>query len=408
MTKKVLFLSEACILDPNSGAAIEMMGWLNILTAHGHACHSVTMSIFDGQNEFPLKKEVFPDIDLERNVGNRVRSHVNGIEHNVIYVGTTVGPRVPVTLIDKFIAAAAEDLRRIRPDIVICYGGRNLIPLLKLARSMGARTVFYLCNASYYADKRDVFSHVDRIVTPSGALRDLYEDRLGLEGMTVVRNRVQPFFARRSLVQKFFLERQRTGFVTMLNPTLLKGVTIFLQIANAMQARRDDISFLSVESRGTQQEVESLINGANLIRNIWWVQRQTNMRAVLARTAVLLVPSIYFEAAGRVIAEAQLAGIPVLATRNGGIPEQLNGAGDLFDVPAGFAGENYYHIPPLDDVRPWVDRIEELMTDQARYLAACKRALAAGTAFAPDVVDREILGLIRSVGEDAKEAESAA
>ncbi|MEZ5676402.1 MAG: glycosyltransferase [Thalassovita sp.] len=58
-----------------------------------------------------------------------------------------------------------------------------------------------------------------------------------------------------------------------------------------------------------------------------WVQRQTNIRAVLARTAVLMVPSIYFEAAGRVIAEAMLAGIPVLATRNGSIPEQLNGGG---------------------------------------------------------------------------------
>lgn len=392
--QKIMFLSEACILDPNSGAAIEMLGWLNILTAHGYDCSSVTMSIFDGPDEFPLRQEIFPDVDFARNVGNRIRTRIQNVEHNVIYAGTTVGPKVPVHLINKFISAAAEDIRRIRPDVVVCYGGRNLIPLLKLAGQQGARTVFYLCNASYHDDKREVFSHIDQIVTPSQALRDLYRDRFGFSDVAVVHNRVQPFVDRKALTQKRFLERQRNGFVTMINPALLKGVTVFLQVANAMQARRSDVTFLAVESRGTQQEVESLINGARQIKNIWWVQRQMNMRTVLARTAVLLVPSIYFEAAGRVIAEAQLAGIPVLATRNGGIPEQMNGAGFLFDIPAGFTGDSYYHIPSLEEVKPWVDRIDELMSDDAKYLAASKRALAAGAAFAPEAVNREILDLV--------------
>ena len=394
--KKVLFLSESCVLDPNSGAAIEMLGWLNILTARGYDCASVTLSLFDGASEFPIGKNIFPNVDLTKAVGNRLRCFVNNIEHNIFYAGTSVGPKVTVQMIDKFVHAAAEDIRRIKPGVVICYGGRNLIPLLRLAKSMGARTVFYLCNASYKKDRSDVFEQIDQIVTPSQALSHLYFERLGLANTCVVPNRVQRFFSAKSLNKKSILERQRTGFVTMINPDLSKGVSIFLQVANTLQARGKDTTFLAVESRGTQHEVETMINGAHDIRNIWWVQRQTNMRAVLARTAVLMVPSIYYEAAGRVIAEALLAGIPVLATRNGGIPEQLNGGGTLFDIPGEFDNQNGHYIPTLQQVAPWADRIDDLMQNKSVYLAECKRALAAAQKFAADAVDRAILDVVEN------------
>lgn len=406
--KKVLFLSESCVLDPNSGAAIEMMGWLNILTARGYDCSSVTMSLFDGTTEFPMGKDIFPNLDLSQNVGKRLRCFINKVEHNVFYTGTSIGPKVTVSMVDKFIMAAAEDIRRISPDVVVCYGGRNLIPLLKLARSKGARTVFYLCNASYQQDRREVFDYIDQVVTPSDALGDLYRDRLGLEGIQTVPIRVQRFFPAKSLTQKFLLERQRNGFVTMINPDLSKGGSIFLQVANLLQTRRRPTTFLAVESRATQEEVEAMINGASQIRNIWWVQRQTNIRAVLARTAVLMVPSIYFEAAGRVIAEAMLAGIPVLATRNGGIPEQLNGGGTLFDIPAGFSGKNAQYIPTLDEVAPWADRIDELMMKDAAYVAACKRALTAADKFAAESVDQMIVAVIEGADVQAEIAEPVA
>src|SRR5439155_43400 len=53
---------------------------------------------------------------------------------------------------------------------------------------------------------------------------------------------------------------------------------------------------------------------------------------------VVLVPSTYPEAWGRVAGESQASGIPVLASRLGGLPEAVDGGGLLVDSDAGFDG----------------------------------------------------------------------
>jgi len=53
------------------------------------------------------------------------------------------------------------------------------------------------------------------------------------------------------------------------------------------------------------------------------------------RASVLLVPSIWFEPAGLVIYQAQVAGLPVIASDSGGIPELLAGRDDSLVLPAG-------------------------------------------------------------------------
>jgi len=57
------------------------------------------------------------------------------------------------------------------------------------------------------------------------------------------------------------------------------------------------------------------------------------------RASVLLVPSIWFEPAGLVIYQAQVAGLPVIASDSGGIPELLSGRADSLIVPAGDHGK---------------------------------------------------------------------
>jgi glycosyltransferase involved in cell wall biosynthesis len=53
------------------------------------------------------------------------------------------------------------------------------------------------------------------------------------------------------------------------------------------------------------------------------------------RASVLLVPSIWFEPAGLVIYQAQVAGLPVVGSDSGGIPELLAGRDDSLVLPAG-------------------------------------------------------------------------
>jgi glycosyltransferase involved in cell wall biosynthesis len=393
MAAKILFLSEACILDPNSGAAIEMLGWLNILAGHGYDVYSSCLSIFDGDEEFPIQTEIFPDVDLSRNIGNRIRTFLNEVEHNVFYAGTSVGPRVSREKIDAFIKSAAEDINRIKPDIVLGYGGPNLVGLRKLAKSHGAKTIFNLHNASYGVDKQGSFDAIDIIVTPSHALKDLYEDRFGFSNIHVVSNRVRRILPKSSLKRKFLLDRREKGFATIVNPTILKGGAIFLQIANQCAQPLPNLTFLAVESRGSRKAIEEDIKGANRLNNIWWVQRQKNIKNLFERVSILLVPSVYFEAAGRVVVEAQMAGIPVLATNNGGLPETLNGAGKLFPIPESVM-KDFQTVPTANEVKAWVEELMKLSTDSEYYLKKCKQAVRAAEKYDEENVDRSILNCI--------------
>jgi glycosyltransferase involved in cell wall biosynthesis len=394
--KKVLFLSEACVLDPNSGAAIEMLGWLNILAGNGYQCFSSCLSIFDGEMEFPIQEDIFPDVVLSENVGNRIRTFVNNVEHNVFYAGSSVGSKISREKIDAFIKSAAEDIQRIKPDVVLGYGGPNLVALRRLAKKLGAKTAFNLHNASYEKEKQNSFGEIDKIFTPSGALKNLYEDRFGFKNISVVHNRVRRFIPKSTLKNQYLLERRKKGFVTIINPSILKGCAIFLQIANQSKVESPKTVFLAVESRADQSSIEGSIKGASRLNNIWWVQRQKNMQQLYERVSVLLVPSIYFEAAGRVIIEAQMAGIPVLATDNGGIPETLNGAGSLFPIPESILA-NAYSVPKGPEVKEWVNKIVKLMDNDKYYVASCKAALKASGKFDEENVDREIIDAVDSL-----------
>lgn len=65
--------------------------------------------------------------------------------------------------------------------------------------------------------------------------------------------------------------------------------------------------------------------------NIAYFQLQTDLSNIWNETKLLIVPSIVEEAFGRVIVEASIRGIPVIAHNKGGISEALNGAGILLN-----------------------------------------------------------------------------
>jgi glycosyltransferase involved in cell wall biosynthesis len=383
-----MFLSEMCILDRNSGAAISMHHWLKMLAANGWDVSSVSMSLFDGADEYPFHEELPTAINPAQHVGKRIRLKRDGIEHNIFNLGTSVGRNMDMALTTKFQSAAAEDIRRISPDIVIGFGSPNLVPLRALARSLGARTVFYLANDSYAEERRACFEQVDAIVTPSASLAARYKDKLGLEAHALG-SYIPDFAAVPKPSQKQIEDRRRSGFVTLVNPSIVKGGLFFLHIASVMERVAPEITFLTIESRSTRAQIEAMVNNASKLRNIWWIPRQSDMHRVYQRTSLLLMPSVWFEAAGRVVPEAQTHAVPVLAHRHGALEEQVGTGGAFINLEDRFV-KNMAELPSRAEVMPWIKEIRRILGSQSLYGEMARRALVSADRYRPEMRAQEI------------------
>ncbi|WP_299625798.1 glycosyltransferase [Pelagibius sp.] len=114
--------------------------------------------------------------------------------------------------------------------------------------------------------------------------------------------------------------------VTFVNPHPVKGA----DLAFAVAALCPDIPFCFVEgwpmNRDEKMTLESRVAAHP---NVRLHARTHDMRTVYAATRCLLVPSQWEEAWGRVVTEAQFSGIPVIASRRGGLPEAVGPGGRL-------------------------------------------------------------------------------
>ncbi|WP_425406785.1 glycosyltransferase [Hwanghaeella sp.] len=148
------------------------------------------------------------------------------------------------------------------------------------------------------------------------------------------------------------------GMVTLINPVPAKGVELVLDLA----ARHRDLPFLFVEGWALPPKQRSVLQGrAARTGNIRWHPRVADMRQVYARTRLLLVPSRWKEAWGRVVTEAQISGIPVLASDHGGLPESVGAGGYLL---------------PVDDLDAWSDHLVRIMTNDSAWAALSAQASA--------------------------------
>jgi len=73
--------------------------------------------------------------------------------------------------------------------------------------------------------------------------------------------------------------------------------------------------------------------------------------ALLRGARALLSPSFWFEGAGKVVQEAYATGVPVLASRAGGLPEIVQ------DKVSGLL------LPPPTDSRAWIQGVDQLLDD---------------------------------------------
>lgn len=127
-----------------------------------------------------------------------------------------------------------------------------------------------------------------------------------------------------SLDAKFDVVGDSHGYITMINPSKVKGIDTFLEIARLLPTQQ----FLLVESWTLgDAALETLKNKLATLPNVRFSRRVPDVQEIYRQTKLLLVPSIWEEAFGRVVIEAQSCRIPVIASHRGGLPEAVGDGG---------------------------------------------------------------------------------
>jgi len=365
---KLLFSAINCTLDHSNGAAISIRTLLRFLSRYGVECRSFSASVFDrpafGTAEETLLQAGALPVQEPGYPQTLWLAEDEEVQHYVVQTkGITqmaLSRDEEQTLFNRVLNA----LDQYQPDVLLIYGARPYErSLLKKAQERGIATVFNLVNPGYKSI--EAFTHVDMIFTDSMATAELYRERLGLNGRVIGKFIDPPVVPANS----------RPEYVTFINPLAEKGVTLFLRIAELAAQTLPEAKFLVVESRARLEDAEAR-SGLPVSRlgNVRTIGLQRDMGPVFGATKVVLMPSVWHESAGRVVVEACAMGIPIVASRRGGIPEVAGDAAILLDPPQPLI-DHHWLVPPLTEAIPWVEALRQLLTEPEVYQTYHQAAL---------------------------------
>ncbi len=238
------------------------------------------------------------------------------------------------------------------PDLIVIMGGA-VVPAARAARMTGVPVSVQVHDVEFDWHKGDFSELSDlQIVANSNFTAEKYHKCFGVTSEVVY-----PYMP----LERFRVNTRRTH-VTFVNPIIRKGLRLALEIA----ALCPEIAFEFVgKLPDVDEQGQKVCWGGNIGRNITLTPFRTDMKEVYEKSRVLLVPSKWEETYGQVVNEAQISGIPVLASDRGGIPEAV-GKGGIVLSP---------HLPATE----WAKALRKIWSDEHHYEELSRRAVESAT-----------------------------
>lgn len=369
---KFLFYSPHTLFDSSSGAALCVAALLGELKAQGHSCLAVTGSVADTANPLLDRALGVAPTNTISVEGGRLKIPVRRVAfHDVAHViagdGWASGGlrAVEDTALRQLFLEAFTSFD---PDVLLTYGGYvSNYHAGQHALSKGRTSVLYAASPTYVSGAPHTFEHVNMVHTVSNAMRER------LDAVTSLPKVVTKTFVRREDV---VCADRRPAYVTFVNPIPEKGLKLAAALVRECHRLRKPYKFLFIEGRGRREHVLAACPELTGLDNFFMANNTFDPRRIYEQTAVILYPSLWFEPAGRIPIEANMNGIPVLAARSGGIPEMLDGAGFLFDIPETLRADHAADVSAAD-IAPWIAALDRLHADRAVMDDAVARARAA-------------------------------
>lgn len=243
---------------------------------------------------------------------------------------------------------AREVVERFEPDVVIVQSAFP-VPLVESFGGLGVPRMAYFHEVARVGDAGVIAAMGDVGLLANSEFTSRKMQAASGIWPPVIRPLIDPTFYR--------VETQARN-VLFVNAKPHKGVEIAFGVAQ----RRPDVHFDFIRSWDmSASEARALTARARAAGNITLHNPTNDMRSLYGRARLLLAPSQCEEAWGRVVSEAQVSGIPVLASDRGGLPEAVG--------PGGLV------VPHDAPILHWLDAFATLWdspTEHQRYATAAR------------------------------------
>lgn len=144
-----------------------------------------------------------------------------------------------------------------------------------------------------------------------------------------------------------------------------KGIQVVIEAAALLRAEgAGDVAFVYAGDGGYLAELKEIAARYGVPGAFHFLGRRDDVPTLLAGATVAAVPSLWAEAFGLTVVEAMAAGVPLVATRAGGIPELVE------------EGKTGLLVPP-GDARALADALRQLLDDPRTAQEMAGRALGA-------------------------------
>lgn len=240
-------------------------------------------------------------------------------------------------------------IRTEQPDVVVVMGGR-IVPIVRQVRRCGIPIVLQFHDVAFKYEGGDFGEVIDLpCIANSHFTADEFKKAYGGESEVIL-----PFMNLGAYLVE--TSRERVLFV---HPVEKKGLAKAMEIVKLCP----EIPFTFIGRASYESERHTLdLPDPDAVPNLEVLPYLSDMREAYSRARVLLVPSQVEESYGRVVNEAQVNGIPVLASEHGGLPEATQDGGILLphDAPAEL----------------WAEKLRTLWSDDALYAELSEKARA--------------------------------